>query len=184
GDTGLTVSRKHGFNVQKEHVGGQELALERLLFKKLDFQYANNVWSAEASVRLPSFTITDTTIDAAVEVANGTVQDIAIKGSGLNVPLGEGLILNQAGLRLNFHPVVIQGTATATYGPQLGSVSALQVIGSLQYSSEGQHWDANGSVTLPWGLPGVKPSITVDLGLDPGRSITFTGHLNLSVHGF
>lgn len=184
GDTVLTVSRRHAFNVQKVHVGVAELTLERLLFKKLDFQYANNVWSAEASVRLPSFTITDQTIDAAVEVANGSVRDIAISGSGLNVPLGEGLFLNKAGLRLNFHPVVIQGTATATYGPQLAGASALQVDGSLQYSAEGQHWDANGSVTLPWGLPGVKPSVTVDLGLDPGRSITFTGHLDLTVHGF
>src|SRR5262249_50978062 len=41
-----------------------------------------------------------------------------------------------------------------------------------------------GSVTLPWGLPGIKPSVTVDLGLDPGRSMTFKGHLDLTVHGF
>ena len=184
GDTVLTASTKHPFNVQKVHVGVQQLALERLVFKKLDFQYANNVWSASASVRLPAFTITQTTINAAVEIANGSVRDIAVSGDGLNVPLGEGLFLNRAGLNMRFHPVVIQGSALATYGPQLGGASALQVDGTLQYSSEGQHWDANGSVTLPWGLPGVKPTVTVDLGLDPGRSIEFKGTLDLTVHGF
>jgi hypothetical protein len=184
GDTVLTVSSKHAFNVQRVHVGVAELGLGRLLFKKLDFRYANTVWSADASVRLPAFTITDASVDGHIEVANGAVRDIAIGGSGLTVPLGEGLVLTKASLSLNFHPVVIQGKATATYGPPIAGAAPLQIDGSLQYSSEGQHWDANGSVTLPWGLPGVKPSITVNLGLDPGRSLTFKGHLDLTVHGF
>ena len=184
GDIVLKVSRRHTFNVQKVHVAVAALTLDRLLFKKLDFQYANNVWSADAAVRLPAFTPSTPTLDGHIEVANGSFRGIAVTGSGLTVPLGEGLVLTKAGLNLHFHPVVIQGTGTAFYGPPIGGNGPLEIDGSLQYSSEAQHWDANGTVSLPWGLPGVKPTVTVALGLDPGRSMTFAGHLDLTVHGF
>ena len=184
GDAVLTVGRRRAFDVRKVHVRVTELALERLAFKKLDFRYANSAWSADASVRLPAFTITQATVDGHIGIVSGRVHDIRIEGSGLRVPLGAGLVLIKAGLSLNFRPVVVKGTAAATYGPAVAGVAPLRIDGLLQYRSEPQHWDANGAVTLPWGLPGVKPKVTVALGLDPGRSMTFKGHLDLTVHGF
>jgi hypothetical protein len=38
-------------------------------------------------------------------------------------------------------------------------------------------------VTLPWSLPGVKPTLQAGLEVHPGRAMLFTSDLNLSVHG-
>ena len=95
GDAVLTVGRKRAFDVRKVHVRVGELALERLLLRKLDFRYSNSAWSAGATVRLPAFTIANATVGGHIEVANGRVRDIRIKASGLESPTGTRLCAHQ-----------------------------------------------------------------------------------------
>jgi hypothetical protein len=183
GDAVLTVSRRHAFNVQSVHVDVGRLALGRLLFDKLDFRYAKNLWAADAEIRLPAFTSSPKSLAGHVEIANGSLHNIGIAGSGLAIPLGEGFVLVKAGLDLGLGPLVIQGTGSAVYGPPIGGGGALQIDGALQYSSEPERWEATGTVSLPWGLPGTKPTATVGLEIHPGRAMIFTSHLDLTAHG-
>jgi hypothetical protein len=184
GDAVLTVSRRHGFDVRKLHVRVDELPLGRLLFKGLDLRYAGNRWSADAAVRLPAFTGSAVTLAGHLEIANRQIRNIGVTGSGLSIPLGEGFVLTKAGLDLGLGPLVIQGSGSATYGPPIAGSGPLVIDGKLQYSSVPERWEATGKVSLPWGIPGVKPSTTVGLEVDPGRAMTFTGDLDLSVHGW
>jgi hypothetical protein len=182
GDAVLAVSRRHGFDVRKVHVAVGQLGIGRLLFKQLDFAYADGTWTASAGVRLPAFTGSTPTLAGTIQVGNGPPR-ISVNGSGLTIPLGEGFILTKAGLDLGLGPLVIQGTASATYGPSIAGHGPLQIDGGLNYSSQPERWEATGTVSFPWGIPGVNPSASVGLELRPGRAILFNGHADLSVHG-
>jgi hypothetical protein len=183
GDAMLTVTRRHPFNVQsvKVHVG--QLPLGRLFFDHLDFRYARSLWVADAEIRLPAFTSSPKTLAGHLEIANGSLRRIAVTGDGLSIPLGEGFVLTKAGFDLGLGPLVIQGSGAAVYGPPIGGRGALEIDGLLQYSSLPERWQATGTVSLPWGLPGTKPTATVGLEIHPGRAMIFTSHLDLSVHG-
>jgi hypothetical protein len=182
GDALLTVSRRHGFDVRKVHVAVGQLGIGRLLFKQLNFSYTNGTWTASAGVRLPAFTGSTPTLAGTVQVGNGPPR-ISVSGSGLTIPLGEGFTLTKAGLDLGLGPLVIQGTATATYGPPIAGHGPLQIDGGLNYSSQPERWEATGTVSFPWGIPGVNPSASVGLELLPGRAILFNSKADLSVHG-
>jgi hypothetical protein len=184
GDAVLTVSRRHGFDVRKLHVKVGELPLGRLLFKQLELGYARDRWSADAAVRLPAFTGSAATLAGHLEIANRRILNIGVTGNGLSIPLGEGFVLTKAGLDLGLGPLVIQGSGSATYGPPIAGGGPLVIDGKLQYSSVPERWEATGKASLPWGIPGVKPSATVGLQVDPGRAMIFTGDLDLSVHGW
>jgi len=179
----LTVSRRHGFDVRSVHVAVGDLALGRLLFEQLDFRYAANLWSAQAAVRLPAFLASSPTLGGHIDIANGALRGIGVDGSGLSIPLGEGLVLTKVGLDLGLSPLVIQGKGTATYGPPIAGASPLEIDGGLEYTAQPERWVASGTVSLPWGLPGVKPKVNAGLELHPGRAMIFTSDLNLSVHG-
>lgn len=184
GDAVLRVSRLHGFNVRKVHVAVSVLPLGRLVLRELDFTYDTGIWSADAAVRLPAFTGSTPTLAGHLELANRKLRNIGVAASGLSVPLGAGFILTKASFGLGLGPLVIQGSGAATYGPPIAGKGPLLIVGKLQYSSVPERWEATGTVSLPWGIPGTKPSTTVGLQIEPGHAMTFTGDLDLSVHGW
>lgn len=183
GGTTLSVGRRHGFDVRTVDVSVGSFGVGRLAFEHVDFHYGADVWKAAVAVRLPAFSASAPTLDAAIEIAHGALHDIAVTGKGLSIPLGGGFILTQAGLDLGLGPLVIQGKGTASYGPPIAGRGALEIDGELQYSAQPERWEATGTVTLPWSLPGVKPQLSAGLEVHPGRAMLFSSDLNLTVHG-
>ena len=54
------------------------LPLARFVFKQLDFGFASGVWSAGATVELPTFDLQKHTLGATVQIANGSLRDLAL----------------------------------------------------------------------------------------------------------
>jgi hypothetical protein len=184
GSTVLEVSQNHGLDMRRVGVHVGALGVGRLLFKNLRFSYSKRVWTADAAVRLPAFTGTAASLGAHVEIRSGTLKKMGFTGHGLRIPLGEGFLLTKASLKVALGPLVVQGGASATYGPPIGGRAALQIDGNLRYASRPEElWKATGKVSLPWGLPGIKPKAQVGLQIYPGRSMSFTSALDLTVHG-
>ena len=63
------------------------LPLARFVFKQLDFGFANGVWSAGATVELPTFDLQKHTLGATVQIANGSLRDLALSAGNLNISL-------------------------------------------------------------------------------------------------
>lgn len=183
GSTVLKGSGRHGFKMQQVRLHVGQLSIGRLFFKQLEFRYGQGLWAADAEVRLPVFTGSSATLAGHLEIARGTLSNIGVTGKGLDIPLGEGFVLTSAGLDLGLGPLVIQGSGSATFGPPIGGSAALELDGKLQYSSEPERWEATGTVSLPWSLPGLRPTANVGLEIHPGRAMMFTSDIDLSVHG-
>ena len=182
-DTVLKVSRKHRLNVRSVDLRVGQLQVGRLFLNNLDFTYSHDSWTAEAAVRLPAFTASGATLRGHLAIKRGTLREISVAGKSLRIPLGAGFLLTKASLGLGLGPLVAKGSASATYGPPIGGRAALEIDGSLKYVSRPEHWGATGKVSLPWGLPGLKPKAQVGLDIYPGRSMSFTSALDLTVHG-
>lgn len=177
----LRASRRHPFSVQTVHVAVASLPLARFVFKNLAFGYANGIWSAAADVDFPTFDFQKHTLGAKVEIENGTLRDLALSASNLNVPLGEGLVLTRVDGSMNFQSSTIDADAHATYGPPIAGHGVLELVGSVTYQSNAPtRWTAAGDVALPFPS---SPTISARLDLEPGHAMTFSGHAELTFAG-
>src|SRR5262249_15560527 len=127
-----------------------------------------------ADVSFPTFDLQKQTLGATVRIANGSLQDLQLRASGLNIPLGEGLFLTEVDGGLSFASSAINASAHATYGPPIAGRGALQLTGNVSYQSGSpSRWSASGDVALPFPA---SPTISARLDLEPRHAMAFSGH--------
>jgi hypothetical protein len=162
-------------------VAVSSLPLARFVFKQLDFGFAKGVWSAGATVELPTFDLQKHTLGATVQIANGSLRDLSLSAGNLNIPLGEGLFLTSVNGSMNFQSSSIGAGAQATYGPPIAGHGVLELKGSITYDSgTPSRWTASGSVALPFPS---SPTIDARFDLQPGHAMAFSGHADLTFAG-
>jgi hypothetical protein len=114
----------------------------------LSYDKLTDSWTGQVVVGLPT---PSGQVGGEIVITDGAVATFTIGASGLNIPLGRGVFLQDigAGIVLDPPPPMISGTATITAGPAIKGYSAVAETGSLAYIfSDPADFQVKGSIDL------------------------------------